>query len=313
MEAAPFHHDLAEGPDARTFWLRGDDGVRIRVGHWDGRAEGTIFIFPGRCEYVEKYGRIAGDLTGLGHGVLAIDWRGQGHADRLLKNPDIGHVRRFQDYQIDVRAYVAFAAELDLPRPWLMLAHSMGGAIGLRALCEGQPFAAAAFSAPMWGIRIAPGLRQLARTLPTVAKAFGLGGSRAPTSSSPDYFAITPFEENLLTTDRDGWDYMCRQATAEARFRLGGPSLIWLAEALKETAALSKIELPGLPASVSVGAEEGIVDPAAIDAMAARWESCTRHPLAAAKHELMMERPETRAAFLETAMQTFKRAGGPGG
>ena len=43
---------------------------------------------------------------------------------------------------------------LALPRPWRLLAHSMGGTIGLRALTRGVPVAAAVFSAPMWGIRV---------------------------------------------------------------------------------------------------------------------------------------------------------------
>ena len=124
---APLHADLAEGPPGgRAFWLTASDGVRIRIGHWpgaEGPAGGTVFMFPGRTEYVEKYGRLAGDLRARGFGTVAVDWRGQGLADRLLPDPLVGHVARFSDYQHDVRAVVAAAETLALPKPWFLLAH----------------------------------------------------------------------------------------------------------------------------------------------------------------------------------------------
>lgn len=307
-DPAPFHQDLAEGPEARAFWCRGDDGVRIRVAVWPEGPKGTVILFPGRCEYVEKYGRTAAALGAAGYGAAAVDWRGQGLADRLLKNPDIGHVRRFGDYQTDVRAFLGLAAERGLPRPWFLLAHSMGGAIGLRALTDGRPFASAAFSAPMWGIQITPGLRQLARTLPVLARALGQGGRRAPASGTPDYFEVTPFDENFLTSDRGQWDYMRRQAGAVERFRLGGPSLVWLAEALAETRALARVPLPAVPALAAVGSDERIVDPAAIGAMTGRWQSCTRLEIPGARHELLMEAAPRRRTFLDAARATFERA-----
>ena len=184
-EVAPYHADLAEGPGGgRTVWLRTDDGVKIRAGLWPGGSEGTVFVLPGRCEYIEKYGRLALDILAQRMTAVAIDWRGQGLSERLLKNPDIGHVRHFQDYQSDVRALTEWAEAIHLPKPWYMLAHSMGGAIGLRALVRTPVFAAASFSAPMWGIFITPRLKHLSYTLPVIAKTVGLGGQRAPTTNT---------------------------------------------------------------------------------------------------------------------------------
>ena len=82
MELAPFDHALAEGPEsARAYWITAADGVRLRVAVWPkDNARGTIVLFPGRTEYVEKYGRVAEELTAAGYAVTAIDWRGQGRA-----------------------------------------------------------------------------------------------------------------------------------------------------------------------------------------------------------------------------------------
>ena len=131
MEPAPFHNDLAEGPDnAQSFWLRTSDGVRLRVVFWPAEdAQGTILLFTGRTEYAEKYGHIARDVTEAGYALLTIDWRGQGLSDRIAKDTRLGHVESFDDYQLDVAEFVGAAQGLGCPEPWHMIAHSMGGAL----------------------------------------------------------------------------------------------------------------------------------------------------------------------------------------
>ena len=58
-------------------------------------------------------------------------------------------------------AFRAALEGLGAPKPWFLIGHSMGGAIGLRALHDGLPVQAAAFSAPMWGIAMHPALRAI--------------------------------------------------------------------------------------------------------------------------------------------------------
>ena len=77
-----------------------------------------------------------------------------------------------RDYQRDVAAVMALARAEALARPpFHLVSHSMGGAIGLRALHDGLPVRAAVFSAPMWGIRMHPALRPLAWALATLLRA----------------------------------------------------------------------------------------------------------------------------------------------
>jgi len=56
MRPAPFYQDMAEGPEnGAAHWLTTADGVQIRMGHWrTGGEKGTILLFPGRTEYIEK-------------------------------------------------------------------------------------------------------------------------------------------------------------------------------------------------------------------------------------------------------------------
>jgi len=59
MERAPFFADIDDGPEGgAAWWLTADDGLRIRLGVWSKEAaKGTVLLFPGRTEYIEKYGR----------------------------------------------------------------------------------------------------------------------------------------------------------------------------------------------------------------------------------------------------------------
>ncbi|MCR8546391.1 alpha/beta hydrolase [Salipiger sp. P9] len=314
MQTAPFYPDLAEGPeDARAFWLRTEDGLRVRVAHYPGPAEasGTVLMFPGRTEYVEKYGRVAGDFADLGFHTLTIDWRGQGLADRMLTDPRAGHVDLFQDYQHDVAAMLDAAAALDLPRPYFLVAHSMGGCIGLRALVEGLPVAACAFTGPMWGIRLAAPLRPAAWALGWSSARVGLSHIYAPSTGPDSYVATGPFEDNLLTGDRDGWDYMQRQVTSLPELQLGGPSLRWLHQALAECLTLARLPAPRVPCLAFVGANERIVDLPRIVARMAGWADGRLETVPGGHHEVLMEDAVTRGRILSQMARLFDGARDP--
>ena len=104
-----------------------------------------------------------------------------------------------------------FPTRAGLPQPWFMLAHSMGGCIGLRGLMRGMPVKAAVFSAPMWGIAMAAWLRPVASVVSALAAPLGLTNRFAPSTSAETYLLQAPFAGNVLTTDREMWDYMRRQ------------------------------------------------------------------------------------------------------
>lgn len=309
MDEAPLFHDLADGPPGgRAFWFRADDGPRLRAAFWRGGDAGTVILIPGRTEYIEKYGRAAADLAQRRFSTLCIDNRGQGLADRLTGNPMMGHVGRFADYQRDLAALLVLAEKLDVPRPLFLIAHSMGGAIGLRAVLERYPVRAAVFSAPMWGIAMAPLLRPVARVVGPVARAAGLGLRYAPSTSPVPYVLSAPFEGNTLTTDRAMWDWMVGHLHAQPGLQLAGPSLQWLDEALAECRWLQGQPLPDLPCLTVIGGNERIVETGAVRGIMARWPGGRLEMVPGAEHELMMETPARRAAFFDAAAALFAAA-----
>lgn len=304
---APLYNDVAEGPpDARGFWLRAADNTRLRAGLWnDNAAKGTVLLLPGRTEYVEKYGRTAQVLAAAGYATLSLDWRGQGMSDRALPDTMVGHVTDFAEYQDDLDTVIAFARTHGLPQPFHLLSHSMGGNIALRGLIRGIPVNAAAFTSPMWGILMAPILRPIANTLPTVARLLKLAHHFAPGTGAKTYVVDSPFAGNTLTTDPDMWNFMKRQALAHPTLSLGGPSYGWLEAALKECRALSLLPSPQTPTICAFGSQEKIVDTQPIRTRMANWPGSNLKIVQGAEHEILMEQPVLRNAFLADAITLY--------
>lgn len=308
-EAAPYFEELAEGPPGgRALWVRAEDGVRIRVGLWPGGSRGTVLLFPGRTEYIEKYGRAAADFAARGYATAVPDWRGQGLADRLLPDRRTGHVQSFADYRRDARALVAAVRAAGLPEPYHLAGHSMGGAIGLGALHDGLPVRSAVFTGPMWGIAIPLHKRPLAWALSWSARRVRLGHANVPGTAPGSHVLDAGFGGNMLTTDAEMFDYMRRQITAQPELALGGPSLHWLHEALVETRRLQRLSPPAVPAVTFLGTRERIVDTRPIRALMGRWADGRLEIVEDAEHEVLMEGPAIRRRVFDMAADLFAGA-----
>ncbi len=309
LPTAPFYAEVAQGPkDVVAHWITAADGPRLRVVYWPAEpAKGTILLFPGRTEYAEKYGQTARDYVSNGYSVLTIDWRGQGLAARLVPDVAKGHVHKFRDYQHDVQAMVAAARDLGAAAPFFLIAHSMGGAIGLRALHDGLPVQAAVFSAPMWGINMHPALRPAALAIGVISQLTGQSQNFAPGQSGDMHFDFDNFDANSLTSDREAYAAMIRQLQAHPALALGGPTVQWVYSALRETKRLAAMTPPKLPCLTYLGTEESIVDPARIHSIMSRWKGGTLHMLTGARHEVLMETPPIRAKILAETCAFFDK------
>ncbi len=316
MEAAPFYGDVCGAPPGgQVFWRRASDGVRLRIGAWPRGDKGSVLLFTGRTEYIEKYGDTARDLAEMGYGMITLDWRGQGLSDRLLKDRAVGHVHRFTDFQHDVAALMVAAQELEMPRPYYLVSHSMGGAIALRALINGLEVQAAVFSAPMWGLLLSPLVRPIAWTLATASGWFGLRHLYAPGTGPVTYVAAAPFENNLLTTDPERYAMMQHQVATHPDLALAGPSLGWLHESLHEIRVLRALPSPEVPTLTFLGTHERIVDTKAVVARMQDWPDGRLEMIPGSEHEVLMEKPATRAhayALMDKLFQANATTPDPG-
>ena len=133
--------------------FKGYDGAPLRFARWEATRSprrGTIVLFEGRGEFIEKYFEVIADLRRRGFAVAIHDWRGQGGSHRLLANRNKGHIRDFSQYDRDITRFMKEVVLPDCPPPYIALAHSMGGNILLRnSVVPGSWFERMVLCAPM--------------------------------------------------------------------------------------------------------------------------------------------------------------------
>lgn len=310
MRSAELFNVAAKGPSGgQAYWLTASDEVQLRVAAWSAKdARGTVFLLPGRSDYVEQYGIFASCVHLRGYSTLAIDWRGQGCSDRLASNTRIGHVDGFEDYQKDVNALIDFATQADMPKPWFMVAHSMGGCIALRALTNGIPMTAVAFTAPMWKIRLSPVLDKIALPLAGLLQTCGAGLRYVPGGSEGSYVEKHDFASNDLTNDPEMYNYWSDLARQLPNLQIGSPSIRWLYEALTETRRLSKMPSPNIPCKAYWGKEDVTVTGHDIERRIKEWPDGHFNILPAAKHELLMEVVDVREHIVNDMIDFFEKS-----
>ncbi len=295
MKRAPLYAQLAESPPGGSaVWIEAEDGVRLRLGTWPEGHRGTVLIFPGRTEFVEKYGRTAAEFRRRGYALAAIDWRGQGLSDRLASNRTLGHVGEFTDYQRDVDAMIAELGRKGMPEPYYLCAHSMGGTIGLRALQNGLGVKRAVFSAPLWGLTIDPLWRPLLQAVAAGSSTVGFGEEFAPGTGPLNYLQSHEFDDNTLTSSAETWEYLVRMVNAHPGLEIGGPSIHWVYEVLNETRALAAMPAPGYPVLCLIGSDEKVVNKRDVLAYMEKWPNGHVGIVSGSRHEILMEQPEMR-------------------
>ena len=269
--------------------VEGDGGRPIFTSRFDaGAPRGTVVIVHGFTETVEKFSELIHSLLRNGFSVLAYDQRGHGRSWRAEGIDDLSltHVDDFGEYVRDLEI-ICRVRLAEMPKPWLLFAHSMGGAVSALYM-EKHPnvFARAALCAPMIapnrsGVPLAAG-----KLLCRVAKAVGRGKKRI--FFSRPYAGAEDFATSCATGKaRFDWYEALRVATP--RFQNNGPSYGWTLESLNVT---GRILAPGavekIAASVRVYTAENdaSVLPDAQEQFAARLKSGRRALVKGAKHEI---------------------------
>ena len=153
MNHAKFDRRAIPAQASESRWVAGD-GHEIRRIDWPGsgvKPRGSILFFPGRGDAYEKYLETLHGLHDAGWRVTGADWRGQAGSGRLGDDPVTGHIDDFNTWVQDLGAFwQQWTAET--PGPHVLMGHSMGGHLVLRALADGAVAPdAMVLSAPMLG------------------------------------------------------------------------------------------------------------------------------------------------------------------
>ncbi len=303
--------DVPENPrpsGAEVIWFRGGKGRQLRAcicpALSSSGARGTVIVCPGRTEFIEKYFEVARDLQARGFAVLILDWPGQGLSERLLADNQKGHIDNFQTF-MDALARGLDQLSDRLPRPYVSLAHSMGGAIALAAILENKvEVKAAAFCAPMWGIRSPfAGMRYIVWAM----RAMGLSKRYAQKPGVPERF-----ETNVVTHDRKRWDIHEALVTSRPSIGLGPVTWGWLGAALTVMRTFvnsEKLKVLSIPVFIATAEKERLVDNARQTAIAEQIPDVEHILVEGAYHEILMETDDLREQFWQGFDRMLGRAG----
>jgi lysophospholipase len=285
--------------------VNGHDGAPLRFARWEATRtpkRGTVCLFPGRGEFIEKYFEVVAELRRRGFAVAALDWRGQGGSYRDLSDRSRGHIPSFTVYDRDLVRFMKDVVVPDCPPPYVALAHSMGGNILLRHAVEpGSWFDRLVLCAPM--IAIAPERLKaplgIARAYAELGGSLGLatrfvrGGSTSPVETEP-------FDGNLLTADRERYERNKAILKAAPDLGLGSPTVGWVRAALRSCALLGTVDYPQrlrVPALLFAAGDDEIVSVAAIERFAAGLKVGTHILMPGSRHEILQETDAVRRRF----------------
>lgn len=270
-ESVALRRDMAA--ESRLSRWVAPDGWQHRRFDWDHPdSRGRILVQGGRADIIEKYLETIAHLHAQRWSVTAFDWRGQGGSGRLSADPHVGHATSFDPWVADLTAFwQAWRAEDGRHGPAMLLAHSMGGHLALRAMLDGgvDPDAAV-LVAPMIGVKSPLG----ASTGLRVARLMTRLGDPARAAWKVRDDAISAgHRQQLLTHSRDRYADEAVWYARDPSLLLGPPSWAWVLEAFVSGARLQtdpRLESLKTPILMLLADADGLVDSAAAVRLAGR-------------------------------------------
>jgi acylglycerol lipase len=255
--------------------------------------KGVVLITHGYAEHCGRYREVAHVIVKAGWAALSYDVRGHGQSPGAR-----GFIDRFSTYLDDFHRAHEAARQLAPASPLVLLGHSHGGLITLRALCSDRPPKArsAIISSPYLGLRLA---------VPAYKKALARVASRlAPSLAQPNRLRVEDLTADAQKQAERLADTLCFDV-ATAR---------WYTEAAAaQDYVLRHADRITIPTTWLVGADDPIADPTVSRRVADRMKQARYHDLVGLRHEVLNEVGRTKVfsevtRVLEDAAATPERS-----
>lgn len=235
-----------------------------------GTPKGVVVITHGYAEHCGRYREVAHVIVNAGWAALSYDVRGHGQSPG-----ERGYIDRFDTYLNDLAAMQAAARAL-VPEgaPMILLGHSHGSLITLRALASDQPpvIKAAIVSSPFLALKLAvPGYKKV---LAQVASRL------APKLAQPNALRVEDLTHDKQKQAERTADKLCFDVATSR----------WYTEAsAAQEYVLAHASRISVPTTWLVGGADPIADPARSRTVADKVTGASYHDLVGMKHEVFNE------------------------
>jgi alpha-beta hydrolase superfamily lysophospholipase len=231
--------------------------------------KGVVLVSHGYAEHCGRYREVAHVIVNAGWACMTYDVRGHGHSPGAR-----GFVEHFDIYLDDLRAACIVAKQLAPGAPLVLLAHSHGSLITLRALASGHPPDAvhAIISSPYLALQL---------EVPRYKKLLARVASRlAPSLNQPSGLRV----EQLMQDPQKQAEWAADKLnfpTANAR---------WFTEALDAQDYVAKhASRINIPTTWLVGGADPLCVPAVSKRIAGGMKNADYHDLVGLRHEVFNE------------------------
>lgn len=267
----------------------------------------TILILTGYGESAEAWFETVSDLNAQGFTVWVLERQGQGGSERETPWRDVGHVGSFDP---DVAAVRALARGVIRPKgdtPFVVIGHSEGGLMALRAAQQGLPMDGLVLSSPAFGLTALPRPRSdFARFTPAM-RTLRLGWIRTPDQAGWKRDAPDGFQSGR-THDAARGQVQAAWMLANPDLRMGGRSLGWFAAFFDASEAAARdVRNTATPILMLDAGKDRVVTATPQSRLCRAMIDCQEVRYPDAGHDLHMESDPVRNAWLAAIVEFTRR------
>lgn len=296
--------ELTNYTDVSDAYLHAADGLPLRYRWWRTPCtpfRGTVLFLTGRSEFIEKYSEAIDRIIQNGFDLFSFDWRGQGLSGRMLDDPGMGYVDRYDQYISDLDRVLQRIVMHQQRGPLYLLAHSMGAHIALRYLASNNrtPIAKAVFTSPMIDIVTSPAPPWIVRWLCRMMAEAGFKNRKLIGSGRFNPYKM-PFCRNRLTSDPKRFDRVQQVVAQNPNLAVGGITYGWMVatfdsiDYLQHSANVGRLEIPLL---VMMAGNDQVVLNSATQRLVGKMANCRTDVIPGARHEILQEQNHLQDLF----------------
>ena len=264
-------------------------------------------MLHGYCGFWGKYHEFAWYLWQAGYTVFFPEQRCHGYSGGKLKDYDVIHIDTFDTYVEDLREFmdrVVIPDAGDLPR--LLLAHSMGGAVGALSLGTfPEMFNGAVLTSPMLKLhtgKMTPRRIEALRTYMIATR------SQKRLCFGEHHFDPEPKFPNTSTLSKARYMYFFRQRLFDSHYRTAGASFGWVMAAVDVTGLImERAHAIKIPVTLMQSGIDTLVDAAGFNEFMKRVPQAKLIRYENAKHELFNAASKDRKQYFSDVIAEFDR------